>query len=153
MKNKMKKIIFLTILFLFLFGCSRETVSDNSASNSENSISNDMIVSEDSVNVSNDSVLESDNTIQRDILDVDLAFEATQDISFYEYKSVNGVNDYILKDDLISTGTLIHAYRKTSDGYYQVEFTRDGIEERGYVVIDDEALVETDIAYVLSLFR
>ena len=150
MKNKMKKIIFLTILFLFLFGCSRETVSDNSASNSENSISNDMIVSEDSVNVSNDSVLESDNTIQRDILDVDLAFEATQDISFYDYKSVNGVNDYILKDDLISTGTLIHAYRKTSDGYYQVEFTRDGIEERGYVIIDDEALVETDIAYVLS---
>lgn len=146
----MKKIIFLTILLLLLFGCSRETVSDNSASNSENSISNDMIVSEDSVNVSNDSVLESDNTIQRDILDVDLAFEATQDISFYEYKSVNGVNDYILKDDLISTGTLIHAYRKTSDGYYQVEFTRDGIEERGYVVIDDEALVETDIAYVLS---
>ena len=110
MKNKMKKIIFLTILLLLLFGCSRETVSDNSASNSENSISNDMIVSEDSVNVSNDSVLESDNTIQRDILDVDLAFEATQDISFYEYKSVNGVNDYILKDDLISTGTLIHAY-------------------------------------------
>ena len=81
----------------------------------------------------------------RTVAQVSISFEVTGDINVYDYGYVDGAREYVLKEDVLVSGTLIHAYGETSDGYYQIEYGT----EWGYILKDNENLSETDIGYVL----
>ena len=145
MKKRVLFSIIATLLISSITACGTDQTAavstDTTSTVSESAVSEDVAVSE---NATDEMVTETEGASEvRTITDIDLAFEVTEDMDIYSY--TNG--DYVLKDEGLLTGTLVHAYGETSDGYYQVEY---GIKDYGFIPTDAEGLTETDIGYILS---
>ena len=145
-----KKRVVLSILATLVISTISACGTDQTAAISTNNITptvSESVVSED-VAIADDTpdetVTETEGARTSEV--IDLAFEITSDIDVYDYGYVDGAREYILKDAPLATGTLIHAFRETSDGYYQIEYGT----ENGYILKDSEGLSETEIGYILS---
>ena len=145
-----KKRVVLSILVTLVISTATACGTDQTAAISTNNTSptvSESVVSED-VAIADDTpdetVTKTEGARTSEV--IDLAFEITSDIDVYDYGYVDGAREYILKDAPLATGTLIHAFRETSDGYYQIEYGT----ENGYILKDSEGLSETDIGYILS---
>ncbi len=146
MKKRVVLSILATLVISTISACGTDQTAAISTNNtsptvSESAVSEDVAVSE---NVTDETVTETEGARTSEV--IDLAFEITSDIDVYDYEYVDGTREYILKDTPLTTGTLIHAFRETSDGYYQIEYGT----ENGYILKDSEGLSETDIGYILS---
>lgn len=144
MKKRVLFSIIATLVISSITACGTEQTAavstDTTSTVSESAVGEDVAVSE---NVTDETVAEDEGASEtRTVSDIDLAFEVTEDMDIYSY--TNG--DYVLKDEGLLTGTLVHAYGETSDGYYHIEYGSDN----GYVLKDSEGLSETDIGYILS---
>ncbi len=145
----MKKRVLLSIIAILLIStataCGTDQTAavstDTTSTVSESAVSEDVAVSE---NATDETVTETEGARTSEV--IDLAFEIISDTDVYDYGYVDGVREYILKDEGLTAGTLVHAYGETSDGYYHIEYGSDN----GYVLKDSEGLSETDIGYLIS---
>ena len=148
MKKKVLFSILATLLISTATACGTDQTAsvstDTTLTISESVVSEDVAVSD---NATDETVPEDEGTSTvRTVSDIDLAFEVTSDTDVYEYVYIDGVREYIKEDEGLLTGTLVHAYGETSDGYYQIEYGTNN----GYILKDSEGLSETDIGYILS---
>lgn len=148
MKKKVLFSIIVTLVISTATACGTEQTAavstDTTSTVSESTVSEDVAIADDTPD---ETATETEGASEaRTVSDIDLAFEITSDTDVYEYVYIDGVREYVLKDEGLLTGTLVHAYGETSDGYYQVEYGT----ENGYILKDSEGLSETDIGYILS---
>ena len=146
MKKRVVLSILATLVISTATACGTDQTAAISTNNttptvSESAVSEDVAIADDT---SDETVTEAEGARTSEV--IDLAFEITSDIDVYDYEYVDGAREYILKDTPLTTGTLIHAFRETSDGYYQIEYGFDN----GYILKDNEGLSETEIGYILS---